>query len=87
MKSLEDNIKSLNAANAVLYTNLALVQLIDITNSSTNVLSSVAATERPIMDSQLSFQTNMLNSIQGYISTNTTIIEAYRYYLTLVQPK
>jgi hypothetical protein len=87
MKSLEDNIKSLKAANAVLYTNLTSVQLVDITNSTTNVLSLVAAVERSIMDSQLKLQTDMLNNIQNYISTNTTIIEAYRYYLTLVQPK
>ena len=87
MKSLEDNIKSLKAVNAVLYTNLTSVQVIDVTSSTTNVLSSVAGTERPIIDSQLNLQTNMLSSIEGYISTNTTVIEAYHYYLTLVQPK
>ncbi|HWY29616.1 MAG TPA: hypothetical protein VNX46_02610, partial [Candidatus Acidoferrum sp.] len=87
MKQIEGNIKSLNAANAILYTNLAVVQLIDIANLTTNVFSAIAGKERPIMDNQLKLQNDMLNSIKGYISTNTTIIEAYRYYLTLVQPK
>jgi hypothetical protein len=87
MKRLDSNLESLAAASGVLNTNLVIVQFVDTVNSTTNVFSNVASVERPIMQQQIKIQTALNNSLQNYISTNETIIQAYQYYLTLVQPK